>query len=144
MYATNARASSAAYEFTKDFDDIARPGLVRYLEHIGIAPEDGEDPNDLTVCPEAVQYLDRLRAALAEAQWFFKEDVPHPEITTWSRESAIALIEARLDDMLSATADEPVDIDRVVRLGEELARKPRDESRASTSGPKPPPMRQIA
>jgi hypothetical protein len=123
------------YDFQKDFGEISRRGMFRYLEHIGIAPEDGEDPNDLTLCPGAEQYLDRLRAALAEAQWFFEEDVPHPEIATWSRESAIALTEARLDDMLSATADEPVDIDRAVRLGAELARKPRDGKQGLDVGP---------
>ena len=47
----------------------------------------------------------------------------YPDITSWSRESAVALTEARLDDMLGATADGPVDLYRAVHLGAEMARK---------------------
>jgi hypothetical protein len=69
MYATNACASSAAYEFTKDFDDIARPGLVRFLKHFGLAvePEEDEDPADFDLTDsgdEAREYLRQLRGGL--------------------------------------------------------------------------------
>jgi hypothetical protein len=144
MYATNACASSAAYEFTKDFDDIARPGLVRFLKHFGLAvePEEDEDPADFDLmdsCDEAREYLRQLRGGLKDAQENLVEfDTPlacYPEIATWSRASAVALANARLDDMLSATADDPVDLDRAVRLGAELARRPRDGKQGIEVGP---------
>ena len=53
---------ASPYNFTKDFDGIARPGLVRYLEHFGCAiePEEGEDPADFDLMDssdEAREYL---------------------------------------------------------------------------------------
>ena len=123
---------ASPYNFTKDFDGIARPGLVRYLEHFGCAvePEEGEDPADFDLMDssdEAREYLGGLRQALKDPQENLVEfDMPptcYPGITTWSREGAVAFTESRLDDMLGATADGPVDIYRAVHLGSEMARK---------------------
>jgi hypothetical protein len=126
-----ARASSANYKFPKDFDGIARPGLIRYLKNLGFGVDldEGDDPNDfdLEYYTDAKQYLRRLWKALEETQEFCEPGLAAPccpEITTWSLESAVELANTRLEDMLGATEDgPPVDIDRAVRLGTEMARK---------------------
>ena len=115
-----ATVSSYGYDFRRDFDSIARPGLIRYLKHLGFGVdlEEGDDPNDfdLTYYTEAKRYSRRLWRALDEAQEFSPE--------AWSLDSAIALANTRLGDMLGATEDQaPVDIDRAVRLGTEMVRK---------------------
>jgi hypothetical protein len=131
MYSISNGAATPLYNFRKDFDSIARPGLVRYLEHFGLAvgPEEGEDPADFDLMDsgdEAREYLRQLRGGLEEAQESLEDSVPlvlYPDIVTWSRESAIALTNRRLDDMLGATDTGPVDLFRAVRLGSEMARK---------------------
>ena len=59
-----ATVSSYGYDFRRDFDSIARPGLIRYLKHLGFGVdlEEGDDPNDfdLTYYTEAKRYSRRL------------------------------------------------------------------------------------
>jgi hypothetical protein len=69
-----ASKSSTNYDFRKDFDSIARPGLIRYLKHLGYGVDEGEDedPNDidLTYYTDAKRYSRQLWKALEEAQEF--------------------------------------------------------------------------
>jgi hypothetical protein len=126
-----ATLSSNSYDFRKDFDCIARPGLIRYLKHLGygVDLDEGDDPNDfdLTYYTDAKQYLRRLWKALEEAQEFCELGLAapcNPQITSWTRESAVALTNERLEDMIGYEADtKPVDIHRAVRLGIEMAQK---------------------
>jgi archaellum biogenesis ATPase FlaH len=131
MYNELSLASSPSYDFRRDFDAITRPGLVRYLKHLGYDIDEGEDVGqdglDLTYYNDAKEYARRLFKALQEAQEFCELGLPapcNPEVTTWTRESAVALTNERLEDMIGYEADtKPVDIDRAVRLGTEMARK---------------------
>jgi RecA-family ATPase len=125
-----AHASSANYDFRRHFDSISRPGVVRYLKHLGYGVDEVEDENDGDLDPtyytDAKTYAWRLFKALHEAQEFCELGVAmpgYPEITTWSLESAIELANTRLEDMLGATEDGPVDLYRAVHLGTEMARK---------------------
>ena len=129
-----ATQSSPNYDFRKDFDSIARPSLIRYLKHLGygVDLDDGDDPNDFddAYYTGAKQYSRRLWKALMEAQEFCELGLAapcNPKITTWTRESAVALTNERLDEMIACDEPdpkpEPVDIDRSVRLGTEMARK---------------------
>jgi AAA domain len=125
-----ATQSSPSYDFRKDFDSIARPGVIRYLKHLGygVDLDEGDDPNDfdLTYYTDAKRYSRQLRRALEEAQEFYEQGGSHPcypEITTWSLESAVELANTRLEDMLGATEDGPIDLYRAVYLGTKMARE---------------------
>jgi hypothetical protein len=120
MYASNACASSAAYDFRKDFDGIARPAMIRYLKHLGYDPDEPSDGFD--DCGDAAsKYANTLWKSLRWAQRF--PSLTHG-ITTWSRESAVEFTNTRLDWMIeSDVPDEPIDVYRAVHLGTEMARE---------------------
>ena len=128
MYATQTRASSASYNFRSDFSAIARPGLRRFLEASGYDPDAAPDGlDDCWGC--ANEYVKSLWRALQSAQLDHRLqlDTPGYDINTWTRESVTAYVDERLEGILEDARDaanaKPVDVDRAVRLGTEMARK---------------------
>jgi hypothetical protein len=43
MYTAQARASSANYDFRRDFSAIARPGMIAYQKACGFDPDEPSD-----------------------------------------------------------------------------------------------------
>ena len=121
----NATLSSHSYDFRKDFSDIARPGLHRYLDAAGAPPDNGDWTNPRWY--PAKQYVRQLWRHLTSVQRDERgrlDDLELYGIEGWTRESVAAYVEARLADILADFAPTPpVDVDRTARLGTELARK---------------------
>jgi AAA domain len=118
MHTAEACASSAdPYDFRKDFDSITRPVLVRYLKHLGYGVDEGEDENegdlDPTYYTDAKTYAWRLFKALQEAQ-------ESGEVTSWTIESARALANERLEDIIGTT---PFSYDHAISWTENSRRR---------------------
>jgi hypothetical protein len=134
----NAQASPnspAFYDFRKDFDSIARPGLLRYQKSLGYGTDEPDEPFD-DCWAAGNRYACDLWKSLRwvqETMESYLEDEPgdahplsfHPGITTWSRESAMQYAHERLERELAPPAepDEPIDVYRAVHLGTEMARE---------------------
>ena len=103
------------------------PGLHRYLDAAGAPPDNGDWVN-LRWYP-GEQYVRPLWRHLKSVQRDYHErghsdDFELYDIKDWTRESVAAYVEALLEDILADMAPSPpVDIDRAVRLGVEMARK---------------------
>ena len=128
MYTAQASVSHAfSYDFQRDFSGIARPGMNRYLRHLGYdpdAPADGLDD-----CWRAgLDYIRELWRVLQRNQRHY-HDYGHAEdlriygFKDWTRESVAAYVEARLSDMIDTDEAPPVDLYKAVYLGTELARE---------------------
>ena len=137
MYTAQASVSHAfSYDFQRDFSGIARPGMNRYLRHLGYdpdAPADGLDDcwrAGLDYIRELWRVLQGISATItitATPRIFriygFKD---------WTRESVAAYVEARLSDMIDTDEAPPVDLYKAVYLGTELARERGTRRRAGS------------
>ena len=128
MYPQPIESSSPSYDFRKDFDPIARPGMNRYQRACGCDPDEPGEMHD--ECWEAGNdYVRQLWRALNRIQRDYQElghldDLELYGIADWTRESVAAYVEARLVGILADfEPTPPVDVERTVRLGTELARK---------------------
>jgi AAA domain len=117
------------YDFRKDFDAIARPAMLRYLKHLGYDPDEPSDGFD--DCGDAARsYATSLWTALRRAGEYIEDELSaplHPDIRSWSRESAVAITNARLERLLAPAPvdepEEPIDVYEAVYFGTQMARE---------------------
>ena len=129
MYAARAGALSANYDFRKDFDPIARRGMIAYQKASGFDPDepsDGEFDDCWAAGNDYVtklwRHLNRVQRDYHEHGWL--DDLELYGIAGWTRESVAAYVDARLADIIADMAPSPpVDVDRAVRVAVEMARK---------------------
>ena len=126
MYMQTIGASSAPYDFRKDFSAIATPGLHRYLRECGYDPD--EPSSEIDDCWESGRdYSAGVFRALMAAQSDYRDfgqsaDLELYGIESWSRESVAAYVARRLAGILDDLRN-PVTWDVVVATGRRLDRE---------------------
>lgn len=128
MYLQTIQASSANYDFRKDFDPIARRGMIAYQKASGFDPDEPPDGEFDDCWAAGNDYVTKLWRHLTRVQRDYHEhgrldDLELYGIEGWTRESVAAYVEARLGDILADFAPTPpVDVERAVSRAVEMAR----------------------
>ena len=128
-YSTQACASSANYDYRPDFSDITQGKISAYQKALGFDPDEPPAVEFDDCWAAGNNYVTKLFSHLTSVQRDCRErgysdDLELYGIEGWTRESVAAYVEARLGDILvDMVPTAPVDIDRAVRLGVEMARK---------------------